>query len=279
MHLKYVDDMTAAQAFKMKTDLEVDPNRKWPKPAMKRERFEKILPNAKNHAQELLNQLSSYAEENQMKLNKDKTKVMLFNTAKQNDFLPEIVVEGQHLEVVEQFKLLGVIITSDLKWEANTDYITKKAYKRLWMLRRLKNLGLKTDSLVKIYTSQIRSVLEYGSVTWHAMLTKNESKSIERVQKSALAIILGQKYKCYESALSVLSLQRLADRRVSMSAAFAAKSAKHPLHSSWFCKSDTNKQVNTRSEKLTYKPVIARTQRLLNSAIPFMTEQLNVKPN
>ena len=147
------------------------------------------------------------------------------------------------------------------------------------MLRRLKNLGLKTDSLVKIYTSQIRSVLEYGSVTWHAMLTKNESKSIERVQKSALAIILGQKYKCYESALSVLSLQRLADRRVSMSAAFAAKSAKHPLHSSWFCKSDTNKQVNTRSEKLTYKPVIARTQRLLNSAIPFMTEQLNVKPN
>ena len=45
MHLKYFDDMTAAQAFKMKTDLEVDPNRKWPKPAMKRERFEKILPN------------------------------------------------------------------------------------------------------------------------------------------------------------------------------------------------------------------------------------------
>ena len=139
------------------------------------------------------------------------------------------------------------------------------------MIRRLKNLGLNTRSLVKIFTTQIRSVLEYGSVTWHAMLTRNESKSIERVQKSALAIILSQKYRCYESALSLLSLQRLADRRVSMSAAFTAKTAKHPIHSSWFCKSVTGKQVNTRSEKPEYKPVLARTQRLLNSAIPFMT--------
>ena len=62
-----------------------------------------------------------------MKLNKDKTKVMLFNSAKQMTIMPEIAVDGQNLEVVEEFNLLGVIITSDLKWEANTDYITKKA--------------------------------------------------------------------------------------------------------------------------------------------------------
>ena len=41
--------------------------------------------------------------------------------------MTEIAVEGKNLEVVEEFNLLGVIITSDLKWEANTDYITKKA--------------------------------------------------------------------------------------------------------------------------------------------------------
>ena len=41
----------------------------------------------------LLNQLSSLAEENQMKLNKDKTKVMLFNSAKQMTIMPEIAVE------------------------------------------------------------------------------------------------------------------------------------------------------------------------------------------
>ena len=84
-----------------------------------------------------------------MKLNKDKTKVMLFNPAKQWDFMPEIEVGGQILEVVDLYNLVGVMISSNLKWDENTDYITKKAYSRLWMLRRLKNLGLNKTSLFK----------------------------------------------------------------------------------------------------------------------------------
>ena len=61
-----------------------------------------------------------------MRLNNDKTKVMLFNSAKQWEFMPEILVEGRNLEVVEAFKLVGVVISSNLKWEENTEYITKK---------------------------------------------------------------------------------------------------------------------------------------------------------
>ena len=35
------------------------------------------------------------------------------------------------LDVVNEMKLLGVIITDDLKWHKNTENITNKAYKRL----------------------------------------------------------------------------------------------------------------------------------------------------
>ena len=41
-----------------------------------------------------------YALENEMKLNKEKTKVMLFNTVCHRDFMPEISVDGKNLEVV-----------------------------------------------------------------------------------------------------------------------------------------------------------------------------------
>ena len=210
-----------------------------------------------------------------MKLNCEKTKVMLFNAAKTNDFIPEIKVkdEMQNIEVVEEFKLLGITITSDLKWDANTDAITKKAYKRLWMVRRLKNLGLKTSSLVKVYTSQIRSLLEFGAVTWHAMLTKENERSIERVQKTAVSIILGQDYNNYASNLEKLSLQRLNIRQEKLSLTFAKKAAKHPLHSTWFVKNEAQK--NTQSQKQTFKQIQARTQRLRNSPIPFMTDLLN----
>ena len=48
-------------------------------------------------------------------------------------------------------KLLGVIITNDLKWDENTDFITKKAFSRLWLLRRLKKLGASNEALIDIY--------------------------------------------------------------------------------------------------------------------------------
>ena len=212
-----------------------------------------------------------------MKLNSDKTKVMLFNVSKQNDFMPEVRVKDdkQNIEVVEEFKLLGVQITSDLKWDANTNAITKKAFKRLWMLRRLKNLGLKTSSLVKIYTTQIRSLLEYGAVSWHSMLSIENEKAIERVQKSAVAVILGSDYENYENSLAVLALQRLDIRRTKLCTTFSRKAAKHPQHSNWFQKNDAHVSINTRSHKQTYKHVLARTQRLHKSPIAYMTNLLN----
>ena len=50
-----------------------------------------------------------------MKLNFDKTKVMLFNPGKKYDFLPKIKTRnGDFLEVVEKIKLLGIVIRSYL---------------------------------------------------------------------------------------------------------------------------------------------------------------------
>ena len=45
---------------------------------------------------------------------------MLFNPCNSIDFQPEFVLDGNTLEVVEQTKLLGLTIQSDLKWHENT---------------------------------------------------------------------------------------------------------------------------------------------------------------
>ena len=56
---------------------------------------------------------------------------MLFNTAKTRDFSPEMIIDNNTLDVVEEMKLLGVKITSDLKWHSNQiifqNLINKKA--------------------------------------------------------------------------------------------------------------------------------------------------------
>ena len=67
---------------------------------------------------------------------------MLFNRAKKHDFNLELCLEpGTSLEVVEQMKLVGYQLRSDLKTISNTQYIIRRAWKRMWVVRRLKSLG------------------------------------------------------------------------------------------------------------------------------------------
>ena len=113
-----------------------------------------------------------------MKINKKKTKVMLFNPCRSIDFLPEIKLDGSQLDLVEDMKLLGVIIRSDLKWKDNTEFIVKRAYKKLWVLRRLKNLGAGPDRLLDLYVKQIRCLVELAAPVWHGSLTLIEKADI-----------------------------------------------------------------------------------------------------
>jgi hypothetical protein len=218
--------------------------------------------------------LKTYTEDNEMRINKKKTKAMLFNTAVKYDFMPEIKLEdGEFVEVVENFKLLGVILTSDLKWHMNTKHITTKGFQRLWMLRRLKQLGASQSELMDVYVKQVRSILEFAAVVWNSGLTKENIAQIERVQKSAFSIILGQNYNSYDSALQALNMETLSSRREALSIKFAKKAAQHPRHSTWF--EPQPQASNTRSVKLQYKPVYYRTERFKNSPVPYLTSLLN----
>ena len=62
-------------------------------------------------------------------------------------------------------KLLGVIISSDMKWHLNTEYITKKGYSRLWLLRRLKKFGVPEEELVDTYLMKVRRVDRFALPT------------------------------------------------------------------------------------------------------------------
>ena len=66
--------------------------------------------------------LQRYAEENEMLINSKKTKLMLFSESTTVDIQPEIFVNGTETEMVDETKLLGVVLTNDLKWKKNTDY-------------------------------------------------------------------------------------------------------------------------------------------------------------
>ena len=128
-----------------------------------------------------------------MSINSQKTKLMFFNKSLKYDAMPEIQVTlGENLEVVEEYKILGIIVSTDMKWNKHVDYICKRGYSQLWTLRRLKKLGASSKILFDIYEKHIRSILEYASPVWSPMLTLENINQLERVQKCVFAIIFGQ---------------------------------------------------------------------------------------
>ena len=78
-----------------------------------------------------------------MKLNPTKTKEIhvcfsTYDTAA----LPPLIVDGCNISVVSHAKLLGLIISEELKWVLHVDLICKKAAKRLHALRLLKRSSI-----------------------------------------------------------------------------------------------------------------------------------------
>ena len=116
----------------------------------------------------------------------------------------------------------------------------------------------------------VRSTLEFASPVFHSSLSKEQSMKIERVQKKALAIILGKNYTTYESALAQLQLEKLDTRRLNLCHKFALKFVKSARHSMMFPLQPSLRGLN--------KPFLERqcsTSRHFNNAIPFMSRLLN----
>ena len=110
------------------------------------------------------------------------------------------------------FKLLGVYFSEDLSWAPHCDSIIKRANRRLYALRVLKNFGLPMQDLLAVYCSLIRSILEYASIVF-ANLPQYLSNALENIQKSALGIIVPS--MPYSQALHLTGLPSLQERRES----------------------------------------------------------------
>ena len=117
------------------------------------------------------------------------------------------------LPVINKTKLLGSIITDDLKWNANTDEIVKKANQRMLLLRKSTEFTTLTEDLKIIYLSYVRSLLEQSSVLWGSSLSEENKSDLERVQKNACRIILGKNYTSYEESLHLIGIETLEERR------------------------------------------------------------------
>ena len=233
-----------------------------------------FIPSENLKSQVYLNKINEWTKNQQMLINVKKTKSMIFNFTDDYEFTTRLDLEGNPIEVIENTKLLGTIIQNDLKWDMNTSNIIKKANMRMELLRRAAAFGASTNDLKTIYFSYIRSILEHSAVVWHSSLSIENSEDLERIQRSAVKIILQNNNLSYEKALNHLQIDKLSDRREELCLRFAEKCLRNAKTVDMFPEKKKQHQMKTRQPQK-FEIQFARTSRLQSSPLIYMQNLLN----
>uniref|UniRef100_A0A3P9M7M4 Reverse transcriptase domain-containing protein n=1 Tax=Oryzias latipes TaxID=8090 RepID=A0A3P9M7M4_ORYLA len=133
--------------------------------------------------------LSRWCQANNLILNTTKTKEIILDFRKNRTDPPPLYIDGNCVERVHSFTLLGTTISADLTWSNNTMTVIRKAQQRLHFLRKLRRNDVSQELLVTFYRSTIESILSYGITVWFSHCTEAERQSLQRVVKTAQRII------------------------------------------------------------------------------------------
>ena len=233
-----------------------------------------FIPGDSLRSQSWLEEINKWTTKQKMVINEKKTKSLIFNFTEKYQFSTRLTLNDERIEVLESTKLLGTIIADDLSWDLNTLNIVKKANARMELVRKVASFGASQDDLKNIYFLFVRSLLEQSATVWHSSLTRENSDDLERVQKSAIKVILGNEYKSYNESLLKLDMESLEDRRETLCLKFAQKCLKNPKTKNIFPENERIHNMQTRNPEK-YVVQHANTERLKKSAIIFMQNLLN----
>lgn len=112
-----------------------------------------------------LTSIISWLNENNLKINLDKTIVMHFSQRPQTGSVIKVLYNNTLLDEVDSTKFLGIMIDTKLNWKAHIEYLSKRLSSSAYALYKLAP-ELNPDALLTAYHGIVASVLRYGIIFW-----------------------------------------------------------------------------------------------------------------
>ena len=139
-----------------------------------------------------ISNVSSWLNQNGLKLNISKTKCMLIHPVRKppKECL-NIQISGTQIEQVTSYKYLRLILNSTLTLDAHIKFITTKVKRNLALLRRL-SWFLPQSALITFYKTYIIPSFDYCDAVWYSIPARL-SHQLEVLQNCAARIILKEK--------------------------------------------------------------------------------------
>ena len=139
--------------------------------------------------QVLLDEMHSWCKKWRLKVNETKTKIVHFRGPRTKITDYKFVYSGKNIDLVPNYKYLGVIIDEHLKFNSCTTALSDSAGRALGGIigkfKSLRNVGFET--FTKLYSAGVSPILEYGSGIWGFVQANN----IDKIHQRAMRYYLG----------------------------------------------------------------------------------------
>ena len=194
--------------------------------------------------------LVGWCDQNYLQLNVGKTKELIVDYRRDPPAHQPLVVKGEAVEIVSQYKYLGTILDDKLDWSEQATAMLKRGNQRLFFLKKLKAFHVCPKLLELFYRATVESVLTFNSLCFFGSMKEHDKARLEKIPKTASKLV-GGRLDDLQSLYELKVVKRLGAIRADDS---------HPLFR------DISAQESSRSSRL--RSLKTRTNRYHNSFLP-----------
>ena len=169
--------------------------------------------------------VTSWFSSNRLSVNPFKSKYMFFSLRRQSSFdsLPPLLLSTVPFVRVYSFKYLGLILSCNLSWSSHINSVIKRAKRLVSLIYRQFYSLSSSQTLLSLYITIVRPILEYGSAIWDPP-SVSVSSSDEFVLYFALKMVRKSWSAPYANLLSFLNVSSLQHRRLDQNFSFSIRS-------------------------------------------------------
>ena len=223
-------------------------------------------------SEDMFRHISAKAHEQGLRVNTDKTTLLAISGAISYEARAHLYdSQNTRIDSTDTLKVLGFTFNKTGTIHDQVEILCKRFRARTWALRDLRKSGFTQEELLRVYTTTIRPIIEYSSVVYHSMLSKEQSDYIEKQQCRALKNIYGSDIS-HAKLIEISGLPLLEQRRQQACLKFATKMSNNPRFAHHFRKKKSRSRAGTEEQ---FIELPSRTHRRFNSPLYHFRRILN----
>ena len=148
-----------------------------------------LITTSENSYRCAVEKLVGWCNDNHVLLNVSKTKEIVVDFRRDPPPPRPLVINGEEVEIVGEYKYLGSIIDCKLDWSPNALVLLKKGNQPLYFMKKLKSFSVCPKLLELFYKSTVESVVTFNSLCHFGGLKEQDKARLSKITKTASRLI------------------------------------------------------------------------------------------